>query len=205
MYDNADIPRGFSEDQIAAMLKCARQDKSPKGLRDYAMLTMLATYGLRGGEVVKLSLQDIDWEQERIRVIRSKSQAESFLPLLQSVGEALIDYLKRGRPATTSRRIFLRSRAPSESFFTASGLDGIINCRLKEAQIKVNGRHGAHAFRFARALSLLRASVPLKPIADILGHRTASSTQMYIKLQMEDLRAISLDLPKDGSHVNMAR
>ena len=205
MYDSADIPRGFSEDQIAAMLKCARQDKSPKGLRDYAMLTMLATYGLRAGEVVKLSLQDIDWKKERIRVIRSKSQAETFLPLIQSVGKALIDYLKRGRPESTSRRIFLRCRAPSDSLFTASGLDGIINSRLKEAEIKVNGRHGAHAFRFARALSLLRASVPLKPIVDILGHRTSSSTQMYLKLQTEDLRAISLELPKEGFHANVAR
>ena|SRR5271166_4418193 len=205
MYDNAEIPRAFTEEQVAALLKCTRRDQSPKGLRDYAMFLMLTTYGLRAGEVVWLSLQDIDWKNDKVRIQRSKTQAESFLPLMRPVGEALIEYLRRGRPQSSSRKVFLRCRAPYRPFCSTSPLNDSIGSRLKEAGIEVNGRHGPHAFRFARALSLLRASVPLKPIADLLGHKTTSSTQVYLKLQTEDLRAVSLNLPKKESNANVAK
>jgi site-specific recombinase XerD len=198
MYKFEDIPRAFTEQQVKALLETTRQDKTATGLRDHAILMLLSTYGLRAGEVVRLRLDDIDWRADRLRVRQSKSGVESSLPLLLPVGEALLNYLRRGRPQTEVREVFLRVRAPHGAFPWGGSLHTIIHRRLKQAGIQVQGRHGAHAFRFARAVSLLRAAVPLKSIGDLLGHRSAESTEIYLRLATEDLRAISLDLPRKG-------
>lgn len=194
LYQFEDIPRAFTQPQVDAVLKGTRSDLSPNGLRDYAMLLMLATYGLRSGEVLRLKLEDIEWREERFRVRQSKTGVESFLPLMPAVGEALVNYLKDGRPQTERREVFLRVRAPFHPLASAS-LATVIRSRLREYGIEVQGRHGAHAFRFARALSLLRASVSPKWIGDLLGHRSSSSTQTYLRLATEDLRALSLEVP----------
>jgi integrase/recombinase XerD len=166
---------------------------------------LLSTYGLRAGEVVRLRLDDIDWRADRLRVRQSKSGSESFLPLLPLVGEALLNYLRRGRPQTEIREVFLRARAPHGAVPWGGSLHTIIQRRLKQAGIQVKGRHGAHAFRFARAGSLLRADVPLKSIGDLLGHRSAESTEIYLRLATEDLRAISIDLPGKGEPCRTGR
>jgi len=195
LYQFEDIPRAFTEPQIEAVLETARRDRSPAGLRDYAMLLMLATYGLRSGEVLRLRLEDIQWHEERFRVRQSKTGVESFLPLMSTIGEALVAYLKEGRPQTERREVFLRVRAPFGPLAGPASFATVIRRRLQESGIEVNGRHGAHAFRFARALSLLRASVSEKWIGDLLGHRSSSSTQTYLRLATEDLRALSLEVP----------
>lgn len=204
LYRCDEIPRAFTETNIRAMLRVTRRDRTAKGLRDYAILLMLATYGLRGGEVVGLRLEDIEWRSERLRVRQSKIRGEYFLPLAPSVGEALLNYLKHGRPGTQDRHVFLRVRAPVVPFSSVSALAGIILARMKKAGVKVEGRHGAHAFRFARAMSLLRAAVPIKFIGDLLGHRTASSTEIYLRLGTNDLRSISLEVPGEDSDVTLA-
>jgi site-specific recombinase XerD len=205
MYKFEDIPRAFTEQQVKALVETTRQDKSPTGFRDHAILMLLSTYGLRAGEVVRLRLDDIDWRAERLRIRQSKSGAESFLPLLPPVGEALLDYLRRGRPQTEIREVFLRVRAPHGAFPWGGSLHTIIHRRLKQAGIEVKGRHGAHAFRFARAASLLNAAVPLKSIGDLLGHRSAESTHIYLRLDTDDLRAISIDLPGKGGPCRTGR
>lgn len=205
MYKFEGIPRAFTEQQVKALLDTTRRDKTPTGLRDHAILMLLSTYGLRAGEVVRLRLDDIDWRADRLRVRQSKSGAESFLPLLPPVGEALLNYLCRGRPETDIREVFLRVRAPHGAFPWGGSLHTIIHRRLKQAGIEVKGRHGAHAFRFARAGSLLNAAVPLKSIGDLLGHRSAESTHIYLRLDTDDLRAISIDLPGKGGTCRTGR
>jgi site-specific recombinase XerD len=204
MYKFEDIPRAFTEQQVKALLETTSQDKSPTGFRDHAILMLLSTYGLRAGEVVRLRLDDIDWRAERLRIRQSKSGVESILPLLPPVGEALLNYLRR-RPETDIREVFLRVRAPHGAFPWGGSLHTIIQRRLKQAGIEVKGRHGAHAFRFARAGSLLNAAVPLKSIGDLLGHRTAESTHIYLRLDTDDLRAISIDLPGKGEPCRTGR
>jgi site-specific recombinase XerD len=195
LYEYEDIPRAFTQQQIEKVLTVTRRDRSVTGLRDYAMLLMLATYGIRAGEVTRFRLDDIDWRQERIRVLQSKTHRELFLPLVAPVAEAILQYL-HARPRTTDdREVFLRTRAPRGPLCTTSSLAAVIRRRLQEAGVVVNGRHGPHAFRFARAVSLLRASVPVKWISDLLGHVAASSTQTYLRLATDDLRALSLEVP----------
>lgn len=194
VYAFSEIPRSFTEEQVQTLVKTARADRRPSGLRDYAILMLLATYGIRAGEVLRLRLEDIDWRENQLRIHRSKTGTETILPLVEPVGNALLKYLKRGRPKTHFREIFIRVRAPYEPL-KHGALTSVIGYRLKQARIQVTGRRAAHAFRFARAASLLRASVPLKTIGDLLGHQSADSTGIYLRLAVDDLRAISLEVP----------
>lgn len=192
LYAYESIPSTLSSDQIATVLKTARRDQSPMGLRDYAILQLLSTYGLRAGEISHLRLDDIDWRAETLRIRHSKTGAHSLLPLMQPVGEALINYLRDGRPQTDAREIFIRSRAP---YLHMSRIYSGVRRRMEAAGVKPSGKRGPHIFRHARAVSLLRASVPRKVIGDVLGHRSTESTIPYLKLATEDLRAIALEIP----------
>ena len=120
---------------------------------------MLATYGLLSGEVLRLRLEDIQWHEERFRVRQSKTGVESFIPLMPAVGEALVENHQRGPAADRTPRSILGVRAPSAPPAGPASFATVIRRRLQESGIRSEGRHGAHAFRFARALSLLRASV----------------------------------------------
>lgn len=194
-HEFEDIPRAFTEKQVKAVLAATRRDRSCTGLRDYAMLLMLSTYGMRAGELIRLRLDDIDWREERLRVRQSKTHIESLLPLVKPVGDALLAYLQHGRPQTDHREVFLKIHAPLGPFTSSGSLSSAVRRRLLEAGIEVKGRHGAHAFRFARALSLMRASVSMKWVGDLLGHQSEKSTHTYIRLATEDLRTLSLEVP----------
>ncbi len=192
LYAYEGVPSILEPGQIAVVLESAGADKTPAGLRDHAILRLLATYGLRSGEIRNLRIDDIDWRRETLRIRHSKTQACSFLPLMEPVGEAVLAYLRSGRPATDVREIFIRTRAPYRKL---DKLYGIVRRRLRDASIQPPGKCGPHIFRHARAVEMLRASVPQKIIGDLLGHRSTASTAPYLKLATEDLRAIALDVP----------
>lgn len=194
LYAYEGIPSILTTEQITHVLEVAVQDVSPLGLRDHAILQLLAKYGLRSGEVGRLQTEDINWRADTIRVHHSKSNAKAVLPLMETVGEAILRYLRDGRPNTDLRTIFVRSRAPYQPM-TASGLYGVVKRRLGVAGIELTGKRGPHIFRHARAVSMLRASTPRKIIGDVLGHRSLEATVPYLKLATEDLRAIAIDLP----------
>ena len=109
--------------------------------------------------------------------------------------EALLDYLRDGRPKTTVREVFVRAAAPYRSFKEGSSLYSHLGDRLRAAGVTPQGRRGPHAFRHAKAVGLLKLSVPLKVIGDVLGHRSARSTLTYLKLDVDALRGVALDIP----------
>ena len=195
LYAFESIPSVLSTQEISAILQATRKDNSLKGVRDYAILLFLSTYGLRAGEITQMQLDDIDWRANRFCVRHTKTAAQSSLPLLANVGEALLEYLQRARPDTHVREIFIRTRAPYQGFDSGSSLYTPIRRRIEEAGVQPKGKCGPHTFRHARAVSLLRADVAPKVIADVLGHRCASSIMAYLKLQTEDLRTIALEIP----------
>lgn len=195
LYAFEAIPSALHPEQISAVLTTTRKDRSPKGLRDYAILMLLATYGLRAGEVTGLRLEDIDWRADRLRVRHTKTGSQTLLPLLPGVGEALVDYLRTGRPKTEAREIFIGACAPYRAFRDGSSLYTPIRRRLDAAGVQPVGKRGPHTFRHARAVSLLRAEVALKTIGDLLGHQSAASTTPYLKLATEELRAVALEIP----------
>ena len=196
LYAYEGVPSILERHQIVAVLESARSDTTPVGLRDHAILQLLATYGLRSSEVRNLRLDDIDWRAESIRVRHTKTRACSFLPLMEPVGEAVLAYLRSGRPETDAREIFIRTRAPYRKL---GMLASAVRRRLRDAGVEPPGKSGPHIFRHARAVEMLRASVPQKVIGDLLGHRSTEATAPYLKLATEDLRAIALDVP--GSEV----
>jgi integrase len=155
-------------------------------------LQLLATYGLRQGEICKLRLDDVDWRAESLRIRHTKTSACSCMPLLTPIGEALLDYLRLGRPRVDRREVFIRSFAP---YTCMKNLYGMVQRRLSAAGVTPPGKRGPHVFRHARAVELLRASVPQKIIGDVLGHRSTASTNAYLKLAIEDLRTVALDVP----------
>ena len=196
LYKFEGIPSALRPEQIGAVLKTARKDRSRKGLRDYAILMLLSTYGLRAGEVTQLRLADIDWHAESFWIRHTKTGSQSALPLLPAVGEALLSYLRRGRPQTEAREIFIRTRAPYRALHNGAGLYFAVRQRIEAAGVQPTGKCGPHSFRHARAVSLLRAGVAVKAIGDLLGHRSAASTAPYLKLASEELRAVALEIPQ---------
>jgi len=198
LYAFESLPNALSQEDIERVLATTRHDRSPRGMRDFAILTLLATYGLRAGEIVTLRLEDVDWRNDRLCIRHTKTGKASVLPLLTSVGEALLAYVRQGRPRSSAREIFLRIKAPHQPFHDGSSLHTLVTRRLLRAGIVFRGKHGPHAFRHARALSLLRTNVSLKTIGDILGHRAPKSTTAYLRLATEDLRSVGLDIPATG-------
>lgn len=198
-YTFESIPSALRAEHVEAVLKASRSDRTVKGVRDYAILMLLSTYGLRAGEVAGLRLDDVDWRRDRLHIRHSKTGCESFLPLLSPVGEAILKYLQQARPATKAREIFIRVRSPFRPLRSGSSLSHLIEHRLQRAGIRLDRKRGAHAFRHARAVSLLHAAIPLKSIGDILGHRSTDSTHVYLKLATSELRAVGLEIPVEVS------
>jgi integrase/recombinase XerD len=194
LYVHEGIPSALQPEEIKQVLRSTRRDRSPIGLRDFAILTLLWTYGLRAGEITALRLSDVDWTHDRLRIHHSKTGAHSELPLLREPGEAILDYLRKGRPKSTQREVFLRACAPYRAL-RAGSLHSVLEPRLKVAGVVPWGRKGPHAWRHARAAALLRQAVPLKVIGDVFAHRSAASTMAYVKLDVEQLRGIALELP----------
>lgn len=194
-YAFESIPPALRAEHVEVVLKAAEKDRTPKGLRDHAILLLLSTYGLRAGEVTALRLDDIDWRKDSLRVRHSKTGCESFLPVLAPVGEAILAYLRQARPQTTAREVFLRVRAPFQPLRAGSSLYHMVEHRLRKAKITLERKHGPHAFRHARAVGLLEAGVTMKSIGDVLGHRCPESTAVYLKLATSELRAVGLEIP----------
>lgn len=194
LYVRESIPSALRAEEVEQVLRSTKRDRSPIGLRDFAILTLLSTYGLRAGEITALRLEDVDWTHDRLRIHHSKTGVRSELPLLRVPGEAILEYLRKGRPTSVHRELFLRSCAPYQALH-GSSLHSVLEPRLKAANVVPQGKRGPHAFRHAKAAALLREAVPLKVIGDVFAHRSAGSTMAYLKLDLEQLRGIALELP----------
>ena len=185
------IPRAIAADQIHKLLSSIDRSNG-KGRRNYAILLLLARLGLRSGEIVRLDLDDIDWNSGSLKV-RGKGR-EARLPLPQDVGEAIAEYLQHGRPATTSRRLFLRSNAPFRAFRDSTAIAGMIRHAIKRTGVQAP-THGAHQFRHALATRMLHHGGSLKEIGELLGHRSIQVTTIYAKVDVDALRTLALRWP----------
>jgi site-specific recombinase XerD len=167
------------------------------GLRDRAVLLILSRLGLRAGEVIKLRLDDIDWDVAQLRV-HGKGRHESLLPLPADVGKAIAAYLKSGRPASDDRSLFLRSIAPIRGLKEDSDAVGsIVSRALRRA--KVDSPHkGSHQFRHALAVGMLQRGASLSEIGEVLRHRSPQSTSIYARVDVEALRTIAFVWPGEA-------
>ena len=159
----------------------------PSDLRAKAILLLCSVYGLRSGEVTRLCLKDFDWQNEIMTVRRSKNGRVQQFPVQYEVGEAIIDYLRRGRPQTSCRNLFLLQYPPYRPLRV---LWPIVSRRMKKVNIS-SKNFGPHALRHACATELLRKGASLPEIADFLGHRNLKSVGIYAKHDLRSLREVA--------------
>jgi integrase/recombinase XerD len=186
------IPRAIGSTQIRQLL--ASIDRSTAtGRRDYAILILLARLGLRSNEVTFLELDDIDWGIGQISVKGKRSQRTT-LPLPIDVGKAIAEYLQHGRPRSTSRRVFLRGKAPIRGFLRQTAVSSIVRHALQRAGIQAPTT-GAHQFRHALATQMLCRGASLSEIGEVLRHRNTQTTMIYAKVDLKTLRTLALPWP----------
>ena len=178
-YRLADVPCALSWEQVRRLLGMV-DVREPNGRRNYAMLLLIASYGLRGCEVRALRLNDIDWAHDEIVIFAPKTGRRRVLPLTRPAGEAVLDYLLAERPPSRHREVFLSSRPPHGPL--RSKINPWLGRQLDKAGI-VTDRRGAHILRHSLAVHLLRSGETLKSIGDLLGHRRPDTTFIYTKLR----------------------
>jgi site-specific recombinase XerD len=192
-YKLASIPRAIPWNEVERVLTSIDR-RSVRGKRDYAILMLLATYGLRAQDIAQLELAAIDWQRSQFHVLGRKAGNSTTYPLAASVGEAIIEYL-RVRPQCADRHVFVTLTAPyhSISHWGASTRAGYY---LRRAGITVR-RPGSHTFRHSCVQRLVEADVPFKQIGDYVGHRSDNATQIYAKVAIHKLRALALGEAED--------
>lgn len=166
------------------------------GQRDYAILQILLSYGVRAQQVCSLKLQDLSWPTDTIRFAPMKGGRGVEVPLTPTVGEAVLAYLRAGRPQpSASRHVFLRSRAPFRPI-TTSAISGLVTKAFVQAGV-ASPHRGSHALRHAWATHLLAEGRSFKTIADLLGHRSLETTRIYAKVDVRRLRTVGLSWPQE--------
>lgn len=196
VYRGERLPRALPWETVRAFLDSIDRS-TPMGLRDYAIFLLMATYGLRAGEIVALTLGDVEWRAGRIRVAQRKTATPLLLPLTDAVGKVLLDYLRRGRPALPNREIFLRCRAPAGAL-QPTAVSEAFQGWSRRSGLAIPAQ-GPHCLRHSYAVRLLRQGISLKTIGDVLGHRSAESTCVYLRLAIDDLRSAALPLPREST------
>jgi integrase/recombinase XerD len=189
VYRLSSIPRSISWAEVGEVMAGVDR-RTPAGKRDYVILLLLVTYGLRGREVAALTLDDIDWKRERLSIPERKAGHSTAFPLSTAVGAALVDYLQHGRPQSTERQVFFRAAAPVRPV-GAAAVSAIARHYLIKAGIAVP-RPGSHTLRHTAVQRLVDADFPLKTIGDFVGHRSPRSTEVYAKVAIEPLREVAL-------------
>jgi site-specific recombinase XerD len=194
-YRLANLPRSISWEEVRRLLEVVDR-RTPMGKRDYAILLLLVTYGLRAREIAALTLDDIDWHRDRLRVPERKAGHSTAYPLSALVGEALVAYLQHGRPQTSVRALFFQAHAPYAPI-TSVAISQLSKNHLRRAGIAVS-RAGSHTLRHSCVQRLVDAGFDLKTIGDYVGHGSPSATTVYTKVDVEALRQVALG---DGEEV----
>jgi integrase len=194
------IPSVWDHDLIVKLLGVIDRS-SAKGKRDYAILLLACRLGLRAGDIRRLKLDDLYWDESRIEILQSKTSEPLSLPLTEEVGQALIDYLRAGRPQVGHREVFLKANAPFDPFPEGDSLYHIVSYwrQLAGISFQTPRKRGLHSLRHSLAARLLQLGTPFPTIADILGHTSLESTRIYAKADVEALRTVGLD-PEEVNH-----
>ncbi|HEX5997726.1 MAG TPA: site-specific integrase [Jiangellales bacterium] len=191
-HRSSGLPKGLPAEQVTALLASC-DTHSANGLRDLAILTMLARMGLRSGEVAGLQLDDLDWRQGEV-VVHGKGGHLDRLPLPADVGQVLADYLRSGRPAgALDRRVFVRVKAPHRGL-TNTAVTQVVNAAAHRAGL---GTIYAHRLRHSAATTMLAAGAPLAEIGQVLRHRSALTTSIYAKVDIGALRGLAMPWPQE--------
>jgi site-specific recombinase XerD len=196
IYRHESLPRFLHTDQLKRVLESVDRT-TKKGLRDYAILVLLILYGMRAAEVARLTLDDLDWVADKIHLKNRKTRRSDVFPLSAPAGEAIVEYLRKARPPTGLRQLFFSVTAPIRPFRSGSPVSLVARKYLLASGIPLPDRPGAHLFRHSLAQQLLSAGTPYKTIGDFLGHFSASSTSVYLKIDLGGLTQVALNDGED--------
>jgi site-specific recombinase XerD len=188
LYVHEGLPEGPQWKDVQRLLEGATGN-SAVAIRARAVLLLLAIYGLRSGEISRLLLSDFDWRLEMFTVNHSKRGGLQKYPLQREVGEAVLEYIRKARPRTSCRNLFLTLKPPYRGIGYTSLLK-ITSRRIDAAGIR-SRRRGPHCLRHACATHLLEQGASLKAIGDLLGHRDFNSTRIYAKVHLQQLRGVA--------------
>jgi site-specific recombinase XerD len=192
-WKHATLPAALSPEDLAKVL-AEPHERTVKGLRNRAILLLLARLGLRAGEVRRICLEDIDWRQGNLLIRAGKNHRERILPLPEDVGEALIDYLQHGRPAHKGRAIFLTLDPPYRPLVSPAPISILARQAIESAGVRT-ARTGAHVFRHTVATHMVCGGATFKSVSDVLGHQTLGVTGIYAKLDLSSLAKVALPWP----------
>jgi len=189
------IPSAYSQKEIQQLLSCIDRG-NPKGKRDYAMVLIAVRLGLRASDICRLTFDNFKWESNTIELTQEKTVERIVLPLLNDVGEAVIDYIKYGRPSVRDHEVFLRLSAPIGPLKPPT-LHSIVTYYMNKAGIPIpeGKKHGPHALRHSLASALLHNKTPMPVISEILGHTDSQTTSAYLKIDTLHMRDYALDIP----------
>ena len=194
-YRHASLPRGIEDSSLEKMLG-AIDRQTPNGARDYAIIVLMMAYGLRGVSAAELLLDDIDWQHSRIRIRAQKGGKEVMLPLMGSVGDAIVCYLRQRDDKTPFREVFLTVKAPVCPL-NSSAISRIVRAYMRLAGIPMIDV-GCRTLRHSWAIRALANDSPIKSIADVLGHRYIDTTFIYAKADLKTLREVAMPWPEKG-------
>ena len=187
------LPSTYTKDEVRKTLDTIDMG-NPCGIRDYAIILLIARLGLRSSDVANLRFSNIDWESDRIRLTQVKTGNPLELPLLSDVGEAIINYLKNARPKTESDHVFIRVQPPYTEF-RSGAVGALVHEHLLRAGIHLEGRKsGSHALRHSLASRLLEHEIPLPVISEILGHVNTQTTMTYLRIDINELKKCALEV-----------
>jgi len=189
LFKQEGLPRGPRWTDVQRLID-STSGREPRDVRDRAILMLLAIYGLRGGEVRGLRLEDLDWDREVITIRRPKQRKTQYYPIVESVGTAILNYLRWARPRRcASRDLFVTLKAPFRRL-SPGGLHHVVSSRLHALGIETTP-YGPHGLRHACAAHLLAEGLSLKEIGDHLGHRSAYATRTYARVDLAGLREVA--------------
>jgi len=191
----AEVPKYLKPEDVERVVHACQRDTAV-ARRDHAIILLLARLGLRASEVIALGLDDIDWRAGVLKV-RGKGGSHDSLPLPPEVGEAVASYLRHHRPPCTTRRLFIRTRAPHRGLANASSLSAIVRRAFKRAGLQADFM-GAHVLRHSLATGMLRSGASLDEVGEVLRHRAANTTEIYAKVDVRGLRSLALPWPTEG-------
>jgi integrase/recombinase XerD len=172
---------------------------TPVGVRDRALLLLLATTGIRNKEIRTLKLHDIHWRAGEVFVRRTKGKRDRVAPLLEEAGAALADYVLQARPKIDNPHVFLSFALPPRPFSCAGSISKIVRYRLERGGAVLTGPAGAHLLRHSLATQLVAQRRPINEVADLLGHRSINTTAIYVKVALPQLADVALPFPGGAS------
>jgi site-specific recombinase XerD len=188
------LPRYLQPEEVERVIASCSATSSA-GIRDRAILLLLARIGLRAGDILRLCLNDLDWKEATIRVV-GKGRRQTLLPMTQEVGDAIVACIKNGRHAIDNNTLFIRSRAPFGPFASHCAISVIVAQAMRRAGVRCPSRGAAHVLRHSVASSMLRQGASLQEIAGVLRHRSITTTEIYAKVDVVALREIAQPWPE---------